>query len=428
MMMMRMRMRMMRLGIKIRFPLPVGPSSCRCHYCHYYNNYRQISSISKKSLFPSQQFGSSFLHERRRSLNVHSNNDNDNNDNNNNKNNNDNNNSNNKNNNNLDEKNNEDERSVVYNRNDDSNDNMNPLLSFSSINETPIGSTILEKPFTVILMEDSEYSMSRKGNDNNNNNNNSADEDDTLCISWMETFRSKIPRKYGMSFGSISIDRRRRRQQQNRPDCNGDDGDDEPVLLLFDELLKSLKHSDLPSINDAVLIARGPVASLCAQYYLESCSLQGLIMIDPILINDNPRNNNNDGDDDDDDDDTIALLRSRILHDNEHDQDQDRFRSKKLLIESNSVPMMVVLTVPNNKVWNRASRFVATRHSNPDGPYGMVEIIDLTTATTANEKKKNKNKNDHDVNNKIIDEAESSSSTVMMIALDQINRWIDETL
>ena len=407
-----MMMMMMRLGIKIRFPLPVGPSSCRCHYYHYYNNYRQFGSISKKSLFPSQQFGSSFLHERRRSLNVHSNNDN----------------------NNLDEKNNEDERSDIYNRNDDSNDNMNPLLSFSSINETPIGSTILEKPFTVILMEDSEYSMSRKGNDDNNNN--SEDEDDTLCISWMETFRSKIPRKYGMSFGSISIDRRRRQQQQNRLDCNGDDDgddDDEPVLLLFDELLKSLKHSELPTINDAVLIARGPVASLCAQYYLESCSLQGLIMIDPILINDNPRDNNYG--DDGDDDDTIALLRSRILHDNEHDQDQDRFRSKKLLIESNSVPMMVVLTVPNNKVWNRASRFVATRHSNPDGPYGMVEIIDLTTTTTANEKKKkkkNKNKNDHDVNNKIIDEAESSSSssssTVMMIALDQINRWIDETL
>ena len=407
-----MMMMMMRLGIKIRFPLPVGPSSCRCHYYHSYNNYRQFGSISKKSLFPSQQFGSSFFHERRRSLNVQSNNDN---------------------NNNLDEKNNEDERSDVYNRNDDSNDNMNPLLSFSSINETPIGSTILEKPFTVILMEDNEYSMCRKGNDNNNNNNNSADEDHTLCISWMETFRSKIPRKYGMSFGSISIDRRRRRQQQNRLDCNGDDGDDEPVLLLFDELLKSLKHSELPTINDAVLIARGPVASLCAQYYLESCSLQGLIMIDPILINDNPRDNNDGDDGDDDDDDTIALLRSRILHDNEHDPDQDRFRSKKLLIESNSVPMMVVLTVPNNKVWNRASRFVATRHSNPDGPYGMVEIIDLTTTTTANEKKKkkkNKNKNDHDVNNKIIDEAESSSSssTVMMIALDQINRWIDETL
>ena len=197
-----MMMMMMRLGIKIRFPLPVGPSSCRCHYYHSYNNYRQFGSISKKSLFPSQQFGSSFLHERRRSLNVHSNNDN----------------------NNLDEKNNEDERSDVYNRNDDSNDNMNPLLSFSSINETPIGSTILEKPFTVILMEDNEYFMSRKGNDNNNNN--SADDDHTLCISWMETFRSEIPRMYGMSFGSISIDRRRRRQQQNRLDCNGDDGDD----------------------------------------------------------------------------------------------------------------------------------------------------------------------------------------------------------
>jgi hypothetical protein len=398
-------MMMMRLGIKIRFPLPVGPSSCRCHYYHSYC-YRHFGSISKKSLFPSHQFGSSFLHERRRSLNVLSNNNN--------------------NNNNLDEKNNEEEeeRSDFYNRNDDNNDNddnKNPLLLFSSIDETPIGSTILEKPFTVILMEDNEYSMSRKGNDNNDNNN--EDEDYTLFISWIETFRSKIPRKYGMSFGSISIDRRR--QQQNRLDCNGDDGD-EPALLLFDELLKSLKDSELPTINDAVLIARGPVASLCAQYYLESCSLQGLIMIDPILVNDTPRDN------DGDDDDTIALLRSRIFRGNDYDQDQDRFRSTTLLIESNSVPMMVVLTVPNNNVWNRASRFVATRHSNPDGPYGMVEIIDLTT-TINDEKKKKKNRNDHDVNNKIIEiiveaESSSSSSTVMMIALDRINGWIDETL
>jgi hypothetical protein len=97
--------------------------------------------------------------------------------------------------------------------------------------------------------------------------------------------------------------------------------------------------------------------------------------------------------------------------------------------------MMVVLTVPNNKVWNRASRFVATRHSNPDGPYGIVEIIDLTTNIDDDEKKK-KNKNDHDGSNKIIEiskaesssSSSSSSSTVMMIALDQINRWIDETL
>ncbi|MGK3743441.1 MAG: hypothetical protein ACI90V_010297, partial [Bacillariaceae sp.] len=205
--------------------------------------------------------------------------------------------------------------------------------------------------------------------------------------------------------------------------------------FLFDELLKSLKDSELPRINDAVLIARGPVASLCAQYYLESCSLQGLIMIDPILVNDTPNDKDDAGNDANDNDDTIALLCSRIFHNNDDDDDQDRFRSTRLLIESNSVPMMVVLTVPNNKVWNRASRFVATRHSNPDGPYGIVEIIDLTTNIDDDEKKK-KNKNDHDGSNKIIEiskaesssSSSSSSSTVMMIALDQINRWIDETL
>jgi hypothetical protein len=406
-----MMMMMAILGIRIRRPLPMGPSSCRrCHSYHYH--YRHFGSISETSLkFPSQRFGSSFLREceRRRSLNVLSN----------------------SNSNNLDEKNNEEEREEkndIYNRNDDSNDNNNPLLLFSSIDETPIGSTVIEKPFTVILMEDNEYALSCNVNDNIYNDKDNEDEDDTLCISWMETFRSKIPRKYGMSFGSISIDRRRR-QQQNRLDG------DAPTLFLFDELLKSLKDSELPRINDAVLIARGPVASLCAQYYLESCSLQGLIMIDPILVNDTPNDKDDAGNDANDNDDTIALLCSRIFHNNDDDDDQDRFRSTRLLIESNSVPMMVVLTVPNNKVWNRASRFVATRHSNPDGPYGIVEIIDLTTNIDDDEKKK-KNKNDHDGSNKIIEiskaesssSSSSSSSTVMMIALDQINRWIDETL
>jgi len=311
---------------------------------------------------------------------------------------------------------------------DDDGSNKDLLLMFSSIVETPIDSTIIEKPFTMIFMEDNEIDLSRSNNLGTNKNENGdskgkwqtrndvkIEDDKSLSISWIETFRSKIPRKYEMSFASISIN-----QKNYRRDVGG--GGDVPVLL-FDELLKALKVSELPTINDTVLIARGPVASLCAQYYLESCSLKGLVMIDPILINDEQDDYSKDNDDD-----TVALLRSRVLFTNagttntterfHNDDDQDRFRSSRLLIEPNSVPMMVVLTVPNDEIWNRSSRFVATRHSNPAGPYGMVEIVDLTT-----EKKKKENKN------KILEKVEGElSSSVMMIALDQINKWIDVTL
>mmetsp|Transcript_24328 Transcript_24328/g.27144 ORF Transcript_24328/g.27144 Transcript_24328/m.27144 type:complete len:363 (+) Transcript_24328:102-1190(+) len=326
-----------------------------------------------------------------------------------------------KNKNNLNEKKNEEEGGTNdghHDYTDDEDSNKNLLLMFSSIVETPIDSTIIEKPFTMIFMEENKNYLTNSndiGTKKSVKNDVKIEDDKSLSISWIDTFRSKIPREYGMSFASISIHRKNH--------CRDDVGGGDAPVLLFDELLKALKVSELPTINDTVLIARGPVASLCAQYYLESLSLKGLIMIDPILINDEKDDYCND-----DDDDTVTLLRSKVLFTIvgttniterfQNDDDQDRFRSSRLLIEPNAVPMMVVLTVPNDEVWNRSSRFVATRHSNPDGPYGMVEIVDLTT-----EKKKNENEN------KIFKKLESGlPSSVMMITLDQINHWIDVTL
>jgi hypothetical protein len=49
--------------------------------------------------------------------------------------------------------------------------------------------------------------------------------------------------------------------------------------------------SDLSSIPSVVLIARGPLPCLVAQYYLESLSLGGLVLEDPLLIPDTEMSN-----------------------------------------------------------------------------------------------------------------------------------------
>lgn len=55
--------------------------------------------------------------------------------------------------------------------------------------------------------------------------------------------------------------------------------------------------SDLSSHAEVVLVARGPLPCLVAQYYLESLPLSGLIMVDPLLI---PKSARNDVDSDPD--------------------------------------------------------------------------------------------------------------------------------
>jgi len=57
---------------------------------------------------------------------------------------------------------------------------------------------------------------------------------------------------------------------------------------LFSHVMESLTH-DLIQIEGSIpmstiLVARGPIMSLVAQYYLESWPLAGLVMIDPLLL------------------------------------------------------------------------------------------------------------------------------------------------
>mmetsp|Transcript_19266 Transcript_19266/g.44631 ORF Transcript_19266/g.44631 Transcript_19266/m.44631 type:complete len:394 (+) Transcript_19266:172-1353(+) len=269
----------------------------------------------------------------------------------------------------------------------------NQSLRFSPITETPFDCDVVERPYTMMMMEDEVSSLFSKESTIDNRKN----QDKILAFdpkennipgslpttkSWIPTFRSIVPRKHGMSFGSICLD-----WQQH---LGG--------IPSITNGLQSLTSSQLPTISDAILVARGPVASLCAQYYLESFSLQGLIMIDPILVDDSEEG----GDGNSSDSEAITSLLYRIYQGQDCD-DMDRFRSARLLVEPNSVPMMVILTVPNDHAWNRSSRLVATRHGDPDGPYGSIPIVDLTNLDVTEE-------------------------TMAMTVLDCINTWVEESL
>ena len=292
--------------------------------------------------------------------------------------------------------------------NDDDTEN-NPILVFSSIKETPLDSVVIEKPYTIVLMEDDLSYLFTTNDDVDAYNNISAhhqaatfsesSNSEELLLSttsWSETFRSKIPAEYGMSFASIVLTFRNH-------NCNKHKNSASPTSVS--DGLQALKASELPGIGDAIVVARGPVSSLCVQYYLESFSLQGLVMIDPVLIDDTGV-----GDADGDVNQASSLV-SRIYP--RDDDDTERFRSSRLLVEPNAVPMMVISTVPNNESWNRSSRFVAARHGDHDGPYGAVPVVNLSSRTENPEK---------------IDTAEDIKEALALQTIDRINEWIDEAL
>jgi len=218
-----------------------------------------------------------------------------------------------------------------------------PIVSFSSISETPLDSNVMEKPYTVILMEDDVSASFFHSNEPN--------------CSWSEIFRSNIPRDYGMSFASISLQLKTL----------------ENTTTSISTALEALKASRLPMVADAILVARGPCSSLIAQYYLESFSLQGLVMMDPILLQQQEKEK---------DEKLLSSLVSEIYKND--DESLERFHSRRLLVEANSVPMMVVRTISETDdnddhypEWKSSSVHVAQRHGDADGLYGEVPVLDV---------------------------------------------------
>jgi hypothetical protein len=153
-----------------------------------------------------------------------------------------------------------------------------------------------------------------------------------------------------------------------------------PAECEFDEMLEELK-SDLNPINDAILVTRGPLSSWCAQFYLESYPLQGLVMVDPVLL------------DKVDGDDWAVTTRIQeyggpdVVPSREFNQWKRIFQgaqSRKLKLEPNAVPMLVMYS-PNDQACRLNAMEVAKRHSDDEGRFGDVPVKGLIQNKNTNE-------------------------------------------
>lgn len=112
----------------------------------------------------------------------------------------------------------------------------------SSVVEVDIDCPVPERPVTFILGEDAGF----------------------YPKSWLPTFQEKVPKEHGMQFCSFTLD---------------------PQSTSFDDALNELKN-DAGSFVDTVFVARGPFMSWMAQFYLEDLPFKGLIMVDPMQLDD----------------------------------------------------------------------------------------------------------------------------------------------
>eukprot|EP00980_Cylindrotheca_fusiformis_P028311 scaffold22591_cov125-Cylindrotheca_fusiformis.AAC.7 len=191
--------------------------------------------------------------------------------------------------------------------------------------EPPLDSDVVEKPISVILMEDRFL----------------------YNHSWQNSFQDSIPLHHGMPFSSLAF----------------------PGQATVNELLDSLK-ADISRIPDPVLVARGPRSSWVAQLYLESLFLRGLVMVDPILLDKLEEVENE----------AVALVRNSFSKTEKGTTVEEwhafveEAQSRELKLEPNSIPMLVL---NSNTSLLDACRRVAERHSDSQGLFGEVPVLQV---------------------------------------------------
>jgi hypothetical protein len=134
------------------------------------------------------------------------------------------------------------------------------------------------------------------------------------------------------------------------------------VIASFDQALQELKN-DLRLQQQPVFVATGPVRSWIAQFYLESLPLAGLVMVDPLPL-----------------DDAEALNECIRWYESEENSQSDELRlihdyaehfdHWTLRLEPGAVPMLVLSTKPD---WLKYARATAERHSSEQS-FGPVPV------------------------------------------------------
>lgn len=142
-----------------------------------------------------------------------------------------------------------------------------PLRSIVTSSIAPSLDAAMERPESIVLTESSLYHYSNSHHK----------------YKWTEAFQLFYPSQ-GLYFSSIDLFRTKQ--------ISSSDESSAPIIEMS---LKSLEHTlaaDLSHLASTigigaahtVLIARGPIRSLVAQYFLESLPLAGLVLVDPLLL------------------------------------------------------------------------------------------------------------------------------------------------
>jgi hypothetical protein len=201
----------------------------------------------------------------------------------------------------------------------------------SKISCPPLDSAVPERPCTMVVAESLLYPTSS---------------------SWNSAFKSRAPQDHGISTGAFSWS---------------------DSVTNWKAALDELK-SDLSAHHDVVFIARGPLQCWIAQLYLESHPLAGLILVDPLPLDD--RNGIN----------QFELYYEK--HSFKQSKEYHIFRRilddttmsapipHALQLEAGAVPMMVWHSIPR-PAFKRAADSTAQRHSNSNGPFGIVPVLQL---------------------------------------------------
>ena len=229
-----------------------------------------------------------------------------------------------------------------------------------------------EQPHTIVLLEDTTVGAASSDNFGRSNNGDGIDLTTPLGAalpSWRNVFRSRLPEKHGFQFCYVSLS----------ADTHGND--DNNVASGLREDVDELQN-DLQQFPSVVIIAKGPYVTSVAQYYLESHSVSGMVLVDPIQL---PPTND------------FLRWKEQLQKHGQEDCMGKTISStiaskllaieRPLLLEAGVVPMMVLQTPSSDgTVRHRYAEDVAARHSDPmlgmevpigraDTPEGSLDSI-----------------------------------------------------
>lgn len=202
--------------------------------------------------------------------------------------------------------------------------------------ELPLDSSIPERPCTLILSEHAALYGSK---------------------SWNPAFQERFPKDHGMPYRQWSL-----------PHPTTSHSGDDPAVSI-DAALHQMK-SELTGMSDAIFIARGPWISWMAQFFLESLPLAGLVMVDPMPL-----------------DESRGIQQFQLAYQNSLDLQRsteyelfqefvNHWDHWSLKLEPGSVPMMVIQTIQQPAVVELAEQTAKRHGSEIFGPVPVVPILE----------------------------------------------------